>query len=81
MSIALIALNMKEGKQMARENVLVKSVHFNKKNPDDNLMIKEIGKKTFSKYVKQLIKEDMERKKEPKKRLFKESGGIKFTLK
>lgn len=62
-----------------RENVRVKSVHFNIKN--DAELLKAIGRKNFSKYVKQLIKADIERKKElPKQPIIKQSGGIHFKL-
>ena len=47
---------------MSRENLKCKSVHFNKNTPDDKMMLKKIGKRTFSKYVKQLIKADLARK-------------------
>lgn len=62
-----------------RENVRVKSVHFNIKN--DQELIKSIGKKNFSRYVKELIKADVERKKELPKQPIKQSGGIHFKLK
>ena len=66
---------------MPRENVRVKSVHFNITKPDDALMLRSIGRKNFSKYVKKLIKEDIERKKEhSNQKVIKQSGGIKFTL-
>jgi hypothetical protein len=46
---------------MARENVRVKSVHFNVTNQEDTHMLISIGKKNFSKYVKELILEDIKR--------------------
>jgi hypothetical protein len=61
-----------------RENVRVKSVHFNIKTDEE--LLKAIGRRNFSKYVKQLIKADVERKKELPKQSIKQSGGIKFTL-
>jgi hypothetical protein len=62
-----------------RENVRVKSVHFNIKTDEE--ILKSLGRRNFSKYVKQLIKEDIQRKKElPKQQSIKQSGGIKFTL-
>jgi hypothetical protein len=61
-----------------RENVRVKSVHFNIKTDEE--ILKSLGRKNFSRYVKQLIKEDIQRKKELPKQSIKQSGGIKFTL-
>lgn len=61
---------------MVRDNVRVKSVHFNIKTDEE--LLKSIGKKNFSKYVKQLIKEDAERKKELPKQ---SKGGIKYLPK
>jgi hypothetical protein len=43
-------------------------------------MLKAIGKRNFSRYVKQLIKADIERKKELPQQPIKQSGGIKFVL-
>lgn len=65
---------------MSRQNARVKSVHFNITVEEDLNMLQAIGKKNFSRYVKQLIKADMERKKELPKQSIKQSGGIKFTL-
>ncbi|MGZ4161942.1 MAG: hypothetical protein ACXVNF_14260 [Neobacillus sp.] len=66
---------------MPRENVKVKSVHFNTNKPDDALMLKSIGRKNFSRYVKKLIKEDISRKaEEPKQTVIKQTGGIHFEL-
>lgn len=70
---------MKGAAVMARENVRVKSVHFNTKKSDDELMLKAIGRKNFSRYVKKLIKEDIERKKGLQQPI-KQSGGIEFKL-
>jgi hypothetical protein len=61
-----------------RENVRVKSVHFNIKTDEE--LLKTLGRRNFSKYVKQLIKGDIQRKKELQKQPIKQSGGIKFTL-
>lgn len=66
---------------MARENVRVKSVHFNIKKEDDEKILKSMGKRNFSKYVKKLIKEDIERKKElPSQPVKSQNGGIVFKL-
>lgn len=65
---------------MPRKNARVKSVHFNITNDDDSIMLQAIGKRNFSRYVKELIKADLERKKEPPKQSIKQSGGIKFVL-
>ncbi|MEH7254350.1 hypothetical protein V7111_19705 [Neobacillus niacini] len=61
-----------------RENVRVKSVHFNIKTDEE--LLKSLGRRNFSKYVKELIKADVQRKKELPKQSIKQSGGIKFTL-
>lgn len=68
---------------MARENVRVKSVHFNITKENDMITLKSIGKKNFSKYVKKLILEDIERKKELSKQQphIKQNGGIKYLPK
>lgn len=63
---------------MSRENVKVKSVHFNIKNEDEKKMLKSIGKKNFSKYVKQLIKEDVRKKELSKQQPIIKKGGIKY---
>jgi post-segregation antitoxin (ccd killing protein) len=65
---------------MTRQNARVKSVHFNVTVEDDLKMLKAIGKRNFSRYVKQLIKADIERKKELPQQPIKQSGGIKFVL-
>lgn len=59
-----------------RENVRVKSVHFNIKTDEE--LLKYIGKRNFSKYMKQLIKEEIERRppKQPAKK-----GGITYLPK
>lgn len=62
-----------------RENVRVKSVHFNIKTDEE--LLKALGKRNFSKYIKRLIKEDIQRKKELPKQSSEGSGEIKFTLK
>jgi hypothetical protein len=63
-----------------REHVKVKSVHFNTRKEEDLNMLKGIGRKSFSKYVKQLIKED-QKKKEQQKPLYKSKDGkISFKL-
>lgn len=61
-----------------RENVRVKSVHFNIKNDEE--ILKSLGRRNFSRYVKQLIREDIQRKKELPKQSIKQSGGIHFKL-
>lgn len=61
-----------------RENVRVKSVHFNIKTDEE--LLKHIGKKNFSKFMKQLIKEEIERKKELPKQPT-QKGGIKYLPK
>jgi hypothetical protein len=40
----------------------VKSISLNDKNAEEKEMIKHLGKKNFSKYVKRLIREDMKKK-------------------
>lgn len=65
---------------MPRENVRVKSVHFNITNEDDAKMLKAIEKRNFSKYAKQLILEDIKKKELPKQSL-KESGKLKYLPK
>jgi hypothetical protein len=40
----------------------VKSISLNDKNVDEKEMIKHLGKRNFSKYVKGLIREDMRRR-------------------
>lgn len=39
----------------------VKSISFNDSNPIENEMLKFIGRRNFSSYVKKMIKEDMKR--------------------
>lgn len=56
----------------------VKSVHFNVKNEEEKKMLKSIGKKNFSKYVKQLIKEDVRKKELSKQQPIIKKGGIKY---
>jgi hypothetical protein len=65
---------------MPRQNARVKSVHFNITNIEDEKLLKAIGRRNFSKYVKELIKADVERKKELPKQSIKQSGGIHFKL-
>jgi hypothetical protein len=62
---------------MPRENVRVKSVHFNVTNETDHKLLQFIGKKNFSKYVKELIQEDV--KKNGQKPI--QRGGIKYLPK
>jgi hypothetical protein len=62
---------------MPRENVRVKSVHFNITNEQDKIMLQAIGKRNFSKYVKELIQEDM--KKNGPKPI--QRGGVKYLPK
>jgi hypothetical protein len=73
---------IKEGEIiLSREHVKVKSVHFNTKREDDKLLLKGIGKKNFSKYVKQLIKEDQKKKELLKQQPIKsQDGKIVFKL-
>lgn len=67
---------------MTRENVRVKSVHFNITKADDVKLLKHIGKKSFSRYVKKLIQEDLSRKKvQQNQPVIKQSGGISYKLK
>jgi hypothetical protein len=40
----------------------VKSISLNDKNAEEKEMIKHLGRKNFSKYVKGLIREDMKKK-------------------
>jgi hypothetical protein len=40
----------------------VKSISLNDKNAEEKEMIKHLGRKNFSKYVKGLIREDMKRR-------------------
>jgi predicted CopG family antitoxin len=51
---------------MPRPNAKVKSVHFNITVEEDCKMLQHIGKRSFSKYVKELIQEDIKKKNEPK---------------
>lgn len=43
------------------ENKWVRSISFNKKNPKDVERLKLIGKKSFSRYVKKLLDEEIKR--------------------
>jgi hypothetical protein len=65
---------------MPRENARVKSVHFNITNEEDTKMLKAVGRRNFSKYVKELIKADIQ-KKELHKQSIKQNGGIKYLPK
>ncbi|MED3563955.1 hypothetical protein [Bacillus xiapuensis] len=68
---------------MARGNAKVKSVHFNITKESDQMMLKHIGRKNFSRYIKKLILEDIQRKKElSNQQPIKQSkgGGISFKL-
>lgn len=49
------------------KNKWVRSVSFNHTTPKDVERLKHIGKKSFSRYVKRLIDEDIKRKEETKK--------------
>jgi hypothetical protein len=51
---------------MPRQNARVKSVHFNVTVEDDLKMLQAIGKRNFSKYVKELIKADIKKNGQPK---------------
>jgi hypothetical protein len=62
---------------MPRPNVRVKSVHFNVTNEDDNKMLQSMGRRNFSKYVKDLIQADI--KKNEQKPV--QRGGIKYLPK
>ncbi|EKN67523.1 hypothetical protein P9E76_01335 [Schinkia azotoformans] len=44
-------------------NKWVRSISFNRTNPDDIKRLKYIGKKSFSKFVKKLIDEEIQRQK------------------
>lgn len=44
------------------ENKWVRSISFNRKNPQDIDRLKLIGKKSFSKYVKKLLDAELEKK-------------------
>jgi hypothetical protein len=78
--IALISFT-KEVKPMTRVNVRVKSVHFNVTKENDAAMLKHIGRKNFSRYIKKLILEDLSRKKEQQNQpAIKQNGGINFKL-
>lgn len=43
------------------ENKWVRSISFNKKNPQDIERLKLIGKKSFSRYVKRLLDDEIKR--------------------
>jgi hypothetical protein len=76
--IALIVC-FQRGDYMPRPNVRVKSVHFNVTNEDDNKMLQFVGKRNFSKYVKELIREDIKKNELPKQP--NQRGGIKYLPK
>jgi hypothetical protein len=63
---------------MPRPNVRVKSVHFNVTNEEDNKILQSIGKRNFSKYVKDLIQTDMKKNGQPQPV---QRGGIKYLPK
>lgn len=44
------------------KNKIIKSVHFNTKNKDDEYMLKAISKRNFSGYIKKLILADLKEK-------------------
>lgn len=43
---------------MSKENKVVKSVAFNKKNPEEKQLLDSVKRKNFSKYIKKLMLED-----------------------
>ena len=45
------------------KNKWVRSISFNRTNPDDIKRLKFIGKKSFSKFVKKLIDEEIQKQK------------------
>jgi hypothetical protein len=63
---------------MPRQNARVKSVHFNITVEEDLKMLQAIGKRNFSKYVKELIKADINKNGQPKPV---HRGGIKYLPK
>jgi hypothetical protein len=64
---------------MPRPNVRVKSVHFNVTNEEDSKMLQVIGRRNFSKYVKDLILEDIKKNERPKPSV--QRGGITYSPK
>lgn len=48
------------------KNKHIKSISFNKKNENDNKILKHVARRNFSGYVKKLILADMEAKKQRK---------------
>jgi hypothetical protein len=67
------------GMIVPRANVRVKSVHFNVTNEQDKSMLQAIGKRNFSKYVKELIQEDMKKNGLPEQPI--QRGGVKYLPK
>lgn len=61
------------------ENKWVRSISFNKKNPQDIERLNLIGKKSFSRYVKKLLDEEIKRQLYPSE--IKVIGPTKLTLK
>jgi hypothetical protein len=47
-------------------NKEIKSVAFNKANPEDQLLLKHVSKRNFSGYIKKLILDDMKKQDECK---------------
>lgn len=43
---------------MSKENKVVKSIAFNKKNPEEKQLLDSVKRKNFSKYIKKLMLED-----------------------
>jgi hypothetical protein len=63
---------------MPRANAKVKSVHFNITVEEDLKILQAIGKRNFSKYVKELIQADIKKNGQPKPA---QRGGIKYLPK
>lgn len=65
------------------DNRITKPVSFNTKKEDDAKILKHIGRRNFSGYVKKLIQADMQKKEAAKKGgqpVKSIDGGIKFKL-
>lgn len=62
------------------ENKWVRSISFNKKNPQDLERLKLIGKKSFSRYVKKLLDDEIKRQSN-KPRDIQVAGPTKLILK
>lgn len=65
------------------ENKWVRSISFNRTNPRDLERLKLIGKKSFSRYIKKLLDEEIKRQtKQPQQpKEIQISGPTKLTLK